>query len=67
MYPEIARATMRPNHSTVITGHKRFEAMLADPIATCRITPGHVIDPRALITRLELALGLRAPLPACMA
>lgn len=63
-YPDIARATGRPNHSTIITGVKRFEAMLTDPNATYELGPRHRVNPTFLLLKLERALGVPPSEPA---
>ncbi|MFK7884162.1 MAG: DnaA/Hda family protein [Phycisphaerales bacterium] len=57
-YPELAIALGRPNHSTVITAHQRFEAKVEAGEA---IRVGAAIDgctPGELVGRLERAMGV---------
>jgi chromosomal replication initiator protein len=57
-YPELAMALGRPNHSTVITAHQRFEGKLAsaEPIKVGAAIDG--CSPGELIGRLERAMGV---------
>ncbi len=57
-YPELAMDLSRPNHSTVITAHQRFEAKLKDndPVRVGASFDG--CCPGELIGRIERAMGL---------
>jgi len=57
-YPELAMALGRPNHSTVITAHQRFEGKLAsaDPIRVGAAIDG--CSPGELVGRLERSMGV---------
>jgi chromosomal replication initiator protein len=47
-YPEIARAIGRPNHSTVITAHRRLDRQMAEGMR-CEQRPG---EPGVLVSEL---------------
>jgi len=57
-YPELAMDLSRPNHSTVITAHQRFEAKLKnnDPVRVGASFDG--CCPGELVGRIERAMGL---------
>lgn len=57
-YPELAMAIGRPNHSTVITAHQRYQSRLRteDPIAVNAAFDG--ITAGELTTRMERAMGV---------
>lgn len=57
-YPELAMAIGRPNHSTVITAHQRFQSRLKteEPIAVNAAFDGTTAG--ELTTRMERAMGL---------
>ncbi|MCC5822020.1 MAG: AAA family ATPase [Phycisphaerales bacterium] len=57
-YPELAMAIGRPNHSTVITAHQRFQQRVKteDPIAVGAAFDGTTAG--ELTTRMERAMGL---------
>lgn len=57
-YPELAMALERPNHSTVITAHQRFQKRLADgdPIRVGARVDG--CSPGELVGRIERAMGV---------